>query len=160
MAEDEKAGGRAEERPLEIAPSEAPRPAKDRGRTVIDDSVVAKVAGMAAREVPGVHDMGGAPARAVGAVTQKVGIADGRGTGVNVEVGEIQAAADLTLVVEYGESIQRVAERVRENVIRRIEAICGLEVTEVNILVNDLHFPGEDDGDDEAPLTSGEPRVQ
>lgn len=160
MAEEEEATEQAEERRLEIAKREE-KSSDQRGRTVIDDSVVAKVAGMAAREVPGVYEMGAGAARAVGAVTQKVGIADGRGQGVNVEVGERQAAADLTVVIEYGESIQRVAERVRENVIRRIEAICGLEVTEVNILVNDLHFPG-DDGDQFGGSSSGsgEPRVQ
>lgn len=147
----------SDESSKELSRREEGKAASDRGRTVIEDAVVAKVAGMAAREVPGVHEMGGAPARAVGAVTQRVGIADGRGLGVDVEVGERQAAADLTLVIEYGESIQRVADRVRENVIRRIEAICGLEVTEVNIVVNDLHFPGEDD---EPEARTGEARVE
>jgi uncharacterized alkaline shock family protein YloU len=147
----------SDESPKELARRDEGKAASDRGRTVIDDAVVAKVAGMAAREVPGVHQMGAAPARAVSAMTQRVGIADGRGQGVGVEVGERQAAADLTLVIEYGESIQRVADRVRENVIRRIEAICGLEVTEVNIVVNDLHFPGDDD---EGPEHTGEARVE
>lgn len=140
----------------QLARRDEAKPPSARGRTIIDDAVVAKVAGMAAREVPGVHDMGAAPARAVGAVTQRVGIAESRSQGVDVEVGEHQAAADLTLTVEYGESIQRVADRVRENVIRRIEGICGLEVTEVNIVVNDLHFPG----DDEERERTGEARVE
>jgi uncharacterized alkaline shock family protein YloU len=118
--------------------------ASERGQTAIDDTVVEKVAGMAAREVPGVYELGGGTERAMGAVTQRVGIADARSQGVSVEVGERQAAVDLTVVVEYGESIPRVTQRVRENIIRRIEGICGLEVTEVNISVNDLHFPGDE----------------
>jgi uncharacterized alkaline shock family protein YloU len=118
--------------------------ATEHGRTAIDDNVVAKVAGMAAREVGGVHDLGAGTARAVGAVTQRVGIADARSQGVAVEVGERQAAADLTVVIEYGESIPKVTQQVRQNVIRRVEGICGLEMTEVNISVNDLHFPGDD----------------
>ena len=122
--------------------------ASEHGRTAIDDTVVAKVAGMAAREVPGVHELGAGAARAMGAVTQRVGIADTRSQGVSVEVGERQAAADLTVVVEYGESIPKVTQQVRENVIRRVEGICGLEVTEVNIAVNDLHFPGDDEPDE------------
>lgn len=122
--------------------------ASEHGRTAIDDTVVAKVAGMAAREVPGVHELGAGAERAMGAVTQRVGIADVRSQGVSVDVGERQAAADLTLVVEYGESIPKVSQQVRENVIRRVEGICGLEVTEVNIAVNDLHFPGDDQPDD------------
>jgi uncharacterized alkaline shock family protein YloU len=118
--------------------------ATEHGRTAIDDTVVAKVAGMAAREVPGVYDLGGGAARAVGAVTQRVGVADSRAQGVAVDVGERQAAADLTVVVEYGESIPKVSGLVRYNVIKRVEGICGLEVTEVNIAVNDLHFPDDD----------------
>jgi uncharacterized alkaline shock family protein YloU len=118
--------------------------ATERGQTSIDDTVVEKVAGMAAREVPGVYELGGGTERAVGAVTQRVGIADPRSQGVSVEVGERQTAADLTVVVEYGESIPKVTQHVRENVIRRVEGICGLEVTEVNIAVNDLHFPGDE----------------
>jgi uncharacterized alkaline shock family protein YloU len=117
----------------------------DRGTTTIADSVVAKVVGIAAREVPGVYAMGGAPARALGRVTQQVGIGDDRGQGVSVEVGQREAAADLTLVIEYGESIPRVATEVRENVVRRIEGVCGLDATEVNISVVDLHFPGDDE---------------
>lgn len=118
----------------------------DRGVTTIADGVVAKVVGLATREVPGVHDLGGAPARALSSVASRVGVgADDRSTrGVSVEVGRKEAAADLTVVVEYGESIPRVTSEVRENVIRRVEGLTGLKVTEVNVQVNDLHFAGED----------------
>jgi uncharacterized alkaline shock family protein YloU len=115
----------------------------DRGMTTIADGVVAKVVGIAAREVAGVHDLGGAPARALSSVTSRVGVGDERTRGVSVEVGKKEAAADLTVVVEYGESIPRVTTDVRENVIRRVEGLCGLNVTEVNVSVNDLHFPGD-----------------
>ena len=41
----------------------------EHGVTTIDESVVAKIAGMAAREIPGVYDMGNAVRRAFNAVT-------------------------------------------------------------------------------------------
>lgn len=122
----------------------------DKGQTTIADGVVTKVAGMAAREVPGVHDLGAGAARAIGNVTQRVGLGDARTQGVAVEVGQREAAVDLTIVVEYGESIPRVAEAVREQIIKRVEGITGLSVTEVNITVNDLHFPGEDEQSSES----------
>ena len=115
----------------------------ERGTTSIADAVVTKVAGIAAREVPGVHALGGGTARALGSVTQRVGIGDERTQGVSVEVGEREAAVDLTVVVDYGESIPTVSRAIRENVIKRIEGICGLQVTEVNVTVNDLFFPGD-----------------
>jgi uncharacterized alkaline shock family protein YloU len=116
----------------------------ERGTTRIEDTVVTKVAAIAARETRGVYDLGGGAARAFGAVSERVGMSDDRSRGVSVDVGEREAAVDLTLVVEYGESIPQVSQDVRDNVIKRIEGITGLEVAEVNIVVNDLHFPGDD----------------
>lgn len=122
----------------------------DHGSTTIADAVVTKVAGIAAREVDGVYQLGAGAARAVGALTQRVGIGDPRTQGVSVEVGEKEAAVDLTVLIEYGESIPEVTQRIRDNVTRRIEGICGLHVTEVNISVTDLHFAGDDDQDDQS----------
>ena len=119
----------------------------DRGQTTIGEGVVTKVAGLAAREVPGVHDLGGGAARAIGNVTQKVGLGDVTNPGVSVESGETEAAVDLTIVIDYGESIPRTADAVRSQIIKRVEGITGLTVTEVNITVNDLYFPGDDEPD-------------
>jgi uncharacterized alkaline shock family protein YloU len=118
--------------------------ATERGTTSIDNAVVTKVAGIAAREVRGVYELGGGASRALGNVTHRVGIGDERMQGVSVEVGEKEAAVDLTIVVEYGESIPQVAEQIRDNIVKRVEGITGLTVTEVNVTVNDLHFPGDD----------------
>jgi uncharacterized alkaline shock family protein YloU len=117
----------------------------ERGRTSIADAVVTRVAAIATREVPGVHELGGTAARALGAMTERVGIHDERSRGVSVEVGEREAAVDLTVVIDYGESIPTVSQKIRENVIKRIEGITGLRVTEVNVVVvNDLYFPGDE----------------
>ncbi|SEP43343.1 Asp23/Gls24 family envelope stress response protein [Amycolatopsis saalfeldensis] len=116
------------------------------GRTTISSLVVQKVAGLAAREVPGVHALGSGVSRAFGALRERI---PGSGTtstsGVSVEVGEKQTAIDLDLVVEYGARIVDVARAVRRNVITAVEEITALEVIEVNIAVNDVHLPGEDD---------------
>lgn len=129
------------------------QPSAELGSTTIADAVVTKIASIAAREVRGVHDLGGGTARAIGGMTRSVGIGgigvDERMQGVAVEVGEREAAVDLTVVVEYGESIPQIAKTLRENITRRIEGMTGLKVTEVNIAVNDLHFPGDE--------TAGEP---
>jgi uncharacterized alkaline shock family protein YloU len=133
------------------APATTPKsagPDQDgRGTTTIADSVVTKVAGIAAREVGGVYALGGSGARAIGNVTQKVGI-DNRSQGVSVDVDDREAKIDLTVVLEYGESIPNVTEEIRGQVVRRVEAICGLTVTTVDISVADLHFAGDDDESD------------
>jgi uncharacterized alkaline shock family protein YloU len=129
----------------------------EEGRTAIADSVVAKVVGVAAREVPGVYEMGAGMSRAIGAVRERLPGATGSGVtqGVAVEVGERQAAIDLDVIVEYGVSIPDLAAGVRRNVTNAVEKICGLEVTEVNIAVDDVHLPT--DGGEEQET---EPRVQ
>ncbi|MET7451929.1 Asp23/Gls24 family envelope stress response protein [Streptomyces sp. NPDC005574] len=126
--------------------SGAGQPAANRGRTSIADVVVVKVAGIAAREIPGVHDMGGGLSRTIGAVRDRVpGGRSNMGRGVKVEVGERQTAVDLDLVVEYGVPITDVARDVRENVISAVERITGLEVVEVNVTINDVHLPEDDE---------------
>ena len=125
-------------------------PAETRGRTTIADSVVAKIAGMAAREVPGIHKLGGGMARALGAVRERVpGTGSGVTQGVKVEVGERQTAVDLDAVVEYGVSIVDIAADVRTNVITAVERMTGLQVVEVNIAVDDVHLPDEEEDSDD-----------
>ncbi|PJJ63809.1 Asp23/Gls24 family envelope stress response protein [Compostimonas suwonensis] len=117
------------------------------GKTVINDSVVAKVAGIAAREASGVYALGGGAARAFGAIREAVAGTD-QAQGISVEVGETQVAVDVTIVAEYPAPLQDVADGVRSGVIRAIESIVGLEVTEVNVTVNDVHLPSDDKNDD------------
>jgi uncharacterized alkaline shock family protein YloU len=117
----------------------------EHGRTSIADTVVQKIAGLAAREVSGVYALGGGAARALGALRERIpGSSQSASQGVNVEVGERQAAVDLDLVTEYGVSIVDVAQAVRRNVISSVEGMTGLQVAEVNVMVNDIHLPGDD----------------
>ncbi|MEV5343976.1 Asp23/Gls24 family envelope stress response protein [Streptomyces sp. NPDC052773] len=121
-------------------------PAETRGKTTIADGVVAKIAGMAVREVPGVHSLGAGMTRALGAMRDRApGGGGGVTRGVKVEVGERQAAVDVDLVVEYGVSIVDVAGDVRSSVIGAVERMTGLEVVEVNIAVGDVHLPDEEE---------------
>ncbi|WP_243789100.1 Asp23/Gls24 family envelope stress response protein [Saccharopolyspora gloriosae] len=121
------------------------------GKTTIAANVVQKIAGIAAREISGVHAMGGGVSRAFGAIRERIpgggGSSSSTTSGVQVEVGEKQAAIDLDIVVEYGASIVELARAVRRNVITGVERMTGLEVIEVNIAVNDIHLPSEDDED-------------
>jgi uncharacterized alkaline shock family protein YloU len=117
----------------------------ERGNTTVQDGVVSKVAGIAAQEVEGIR-MGGGASQTVGSIMSAVpGVGGGsQSQGVSVEVGEVEAAVDLTVTVEYGRTIHQVAEAVRSNVIRRVENLVGLRVTEVNITVSDIFFPQQE----------------
>ncbi|HEY2203550.1 MAG TPA: Asp23/Gls24 family envelope stress response protein [Pseudonocardia sp.] len=156
---------------VEATPSTVPSPSAPRladdtthGRTTIAASVVQKIAGIAAREIAGVHSMGGGVSRAFGALRERIpggGTGTSNVSGVAVEVGEKQAAVDLDLVVEYGASIVELARAVRRNVIGAVERMTGLEVIEVNIAVNDIHLPEENGtGVSEIPAPPVTPRVE
>ena len=117
-----------------------------RGRTTIADGVVEKIAGMAARDVAGVHVMGGGLSRTFGAMRDRVpGGGRSVSRGVKAEVGESLTALDLEIVVDFGVSIADVARDVRENVVAAVERMTGLEVVEVNIAVGDVKLPDEED---------------
>ena len=119
----------------------------DLGTTTIGKPVVTAIVEMAAQEVEGV-DMSHGGTRLPGDTSPTVGefvdnLTGGghRTRGLSVEVGERQAAVDLTVNVAYGRSIPQLTEAVRRQVIQRVEGLTGLEVSEVNITVNDVTLP-------------------
>ena len=131
----------------EAAPATKDRLATEDGKISVAQSVVQKIAGVACREISGVHAMGASTSRAFGAIKERIPGSSGPNVaqGVGVEVGETQAAIDLDIVVEYGVAIAELSRAIRRNVIGAVEQMTGLEVTEVNVDVVDLHLPDEED---------------
>ena len=119
----------------------------DLGTTTIQDSVVTAIVSMAAEEVDGIATshggvkLPGDTSPTVGEFVDNITGGTSRTRGLSVDVGERQAAVDVTVNVDYGRSIPQVAQAVREHVIERVENLTGLEVTEVNIQVNDVTLP-------------------
>jgi uncharacterized alkaline shock family protein YloU len=119
----------------------------DLGTTTIEDSVVTAIIGIAAEEVDGVSmshggtRLPGDSSPTVGEFVDNITGGASRTRGLSVDVGERQAAADITINVDYGHSIPRATEAVRERVIKRVQKLTGLEITEVNIQVNDVNLP-------------------
>jgi uncharacterized alkaline shock family protein YloU len=111
--------------------------AVERGTTSIADEVVEKIAGIAVREVPGVYDIGGDVARMFAGLKERIGLGDAddeTDRGMRVRLDGRTAQINITLVIEYGFVVHSVAEK-----------LLGLEVTEVNILVDDVHVPDKSD---------------
>jgi uncharacterized alkaline shock family protein YloU len=125
----------------------------DGGKVTVAQSVVQKIAGIACREISGVHAMGVTTSRAFGAVRERIPGSSGPNVaqGVGVEVGETEAAIDLDIVVEYGVSIADLGRAIQRNVKQAVERMTGLEVVEVNINVDDLYLPGDDDQPQDTP---------
>lgn len=140
--------GQADDKQSATGKKDALGAPETRGRTTIADSVAEKIAGVVTREVPGIHNLGTGMARTMGGVRERMpGAGSSVTRGVRVEVGEEQAAVDLDVVVDYGVPITDVVADVRVNVISAMERMTGLEVVEVNVAVDDVDLPGDDDED-------------
>jgi uncharacterized alkaline shock family protein YloU len=112
----------------------------ERGSTNISDTVVATIAGRAAQEVEGVH-MGGSASRAASGVLGSITGSESQTRGVSVEVGQVEAAIDLTMGVEYGRDILQTVDEVRRRISDRVQSMTGLHVTELNATISDIVFP-------------------
>ncbi|WP_432994745.1 Asp23/Gls24 family envelope stress response protein [Dactylosporangium sp. CA-233914] len=131
------------------------RLATEEGKISVAEGVVQKIAGIACREVSGVHAMGSGGTRAFGALRERIPGSTGPNVaqGVGVEVGETQAAVDLDIVVEYGVGIADLGHGIQRNVKQSIERMTGLEVVEVNVNVDDVHLPESDEARSEARVS-------
>ena len=142
-----QAGTVTAERPPQMAPQDTGVALQtSTGTTRIADAVVAKIAGLAARDIPGVFSMGSGMSRRVGQLRSLIpGSGQAADQGVSVEVGQREAAVDLNIVTWYGQSIVEISEAVRRNVVGQVEGMCGLKVIEVNIQVDDVHVESPQD---------------
>lgn len=119
----------------------------ERGKTVIANEVVEKIAGIAAREVPGVYDLGGDAARLFSSVRERLHLGEeSAAQGVSVRLEGKTAEIEVVIVIEFGFVVYSVTEKVREKVISSVENLLGLEVLAVDVTVDDVHI------DDQGPI--------
>ena len=127
------------------------------GTTTIDDVVVSKIAGIAAREVSGVDSLGGGGARMIGNIRESFGASEDVRQGVDVEVSEGSARIEIAITAEYGVAIHELAEAIRRNIMNAVERMTGLSVERVNVVVHDVKLPkDESESEDQAALNQGQ----
>ena len=127
------------------------------GTTTIDDVVVSKIAGIAAREVSGVDALGGGGARIIGNIRESFGASEDVRQGVDVEVADGTARIDIAITAEYGVAIHELAEAIRRNIMNAVERMTGLSVERVNVVVHDVKLPkDESEAEDQAALNQGQ----
>lgn len=127
------------------------------GTTTIDDVVVSKIAGIAAREVSGVDSLGGGGARMIGNIRESFGASEDVRQGVDVEVAEGSARIEIAITAEYGVAIHELAEAIRRNIMNAVERMTGLSVERVNVVVHDVKLPkDESESEDQTALNQGQ----
>ena len=129
-----------------------------RGTTTIANEVVEKIAGIAARDVPGVYDLGGDTVRLLSSVREKLHLGEeSKAQGIAVRLNGNEADLSITIVLEYGFVVSSVTDTVREKTISAIETLLGLDVTNVDILVDDIHVDHDGPVGDDATRAAGYP---
>lgn len=127
------------------------------GTTTIDDVVVSKIAGIAAREVSGVDSLGGGGARMIGNIRESFGASEDVRQGVDVEVTEGTARIEIAISSEYGVAIHELAEAIRRNIMNAVERMTGLSVERVDVVVHDVKLPKEEaEAEDQTALNQGQ----
>ena len=111
----------------------------------IAEEVVAKIAGIAASEVKGVYGMNGGFVEGLSEMLGKKSFSKG----VKVQVGEKDTTLDLFIIVEYGCRIPDIAWEIQNRVKTAVENMTGLKVLEVNIHVQGVNLPKEENKKDE-----------
>ncbi|CAH0118601.1 MULTISPECIES: Asp23/Gls24 family envelope stress response protein [unclassified Paenibacillus] len=115
------------------------------GQIHIAPEVIEVIAGLATIEVEGVAGMSGGFAGGIAELLGRKNLSKG----VKVEVGQREAAVDVSIIVEYGNRIPEVATEIQRGVKRSIETMTGLHVVEVNVHIHDVHFKVADKPEEE-----------
>jgi uncharacterized alkaline shock family protein YloU len=108
----------------------------DMGTIEIAPEVIEVIAGLATIEVDGVAGMSGGISSGIGELLGRKNLSKG----VKVDVGQREAAVDVSIIVQYGRRIPEISAEIQRNVKRSIEMMTGLNVVEVNVHIHDVHF--------------------
>lgn len=121
----------------------------DLGSIQIAPEVVEVIAGLATIEVNGVAGMSGGFAGGIAELLGRKNLSKG----VNVEVGEREAAINVSIIIEYGVRIPELSSEIQRNVKHAIESMTGLSVVEVNVHIHDVHFKTTEREEEEVALS-------
>lgn len=97
---------------------------------IIEDEVIATIAGIAVSEVPGVAEMSGGFA---GGITEVLSGRKNLAKGIKVETKEGTTKIDVNIIVDYGVRIPDVAFEIQNKVKKAVEEKSGLKVIGVNV---------------------------
>lgn len=102
----------------------------------IADDVVASIAGIAAIEVAGVSRLTGNMSKDLVSKLGKKNLANG----VKIAIIDGNVNVDVSLELEYGNSVRKVSEEVQLKVAQAIESMTGLHVKQVNVMVSSIKY--------------------
>ena len=110
----------------------------DLGVVRINNDAITTIASIAAMEVGGVKKMGGGLRKTILEIIHRKSFG---GVRVYSKDGEIKLV--VSVIVEYGVDIPRVADEVQDSVKQAVEKMTGLVISEVDVVVEGVYSPGD-----------------
>ncbi|HRR96175.1 MAG TPA: Asp23/Gls24 family envelope stress response protein [Candidatus Ratteibacteria bacterium] len=105
------------------------------GSVRIDNEVLGTIAGIAAKEVPGVYKI---ITSLVGGIAQL--IRKTHDAGIKVIVRENEVSFELGIIIEYGVDIPEITYQIQKKIKEEVERITGLKVIKVDVVVHGVHY--------------------
>ena len=112
------------------------------GIVKISDEVVSVIAEIAADEIQGIVEVPHGVSSNISQILK--GKKSSSGKSVKVTLEEDKAIIELNVAVEYGMKIPDVVSAVQENVKKTVEAMTGLKVDKVNVNVQNIFVPKQE----------------
>ena len=112
------------------------------GIVKISDEVVSVIAEIAADEIQGIVEVPHGVSSNISQILK--GKKSSNGKSVKVTLEEDKAIIELNVAVEYGMKIPDVVSAVQENVKKTVEAMTGLKVDKVNVNVQNIFVPKQE----------------
>lgn len=103
------------------------------GTVKISNFIIIKIAGLAALEVEGVHEVVGFNEDSISYTKQS---SDNKG--IKMEIVDSKIFLELTLLIDENHNIPEVAKNVQAAIIDQVMTMTGLEVVEVNLIINGI----------------------
>lgn len=108
------------------------------GKVTVSSDVFMTLASKAAIKVEGVARFGSSLSEMVTSFIKR-----NNHQGISVEIGTVEVAIDIRLVVEYGYNLVEVGGNVQRAVIEEIETLTGYHVAEVTVAFVGINLPEE-----------------
>ena len=112
------------------------------GIVKISDEVVSVIAEIAADEIQGIVEVPNGVSSNISQILKGKKASSGKSVKVTLE--EDKAIIELNVAVEYGMKIPEVVSAVQENVKKTVEAMTGLKVDKVNVNVQNIYVPKQE----------------
>ena len=103
----------------------------DLGMVRINNEAIMTIAAVAAMDVRGVSKLGGG----IGKTLYETLFRKTSSKGVRIKMKDNEIVITVSVVVEYGSDIPRIADQVQDSVKRAVERMTGLVLSEVDVIV-------------------------